>query len=53
MGLGGCLGGLYPVPTQPSQDPYLVYSEAKGPTYGQMKAIIGPGYEVSQTGSTN
>ena len=39
-GTGGWLGGLYPVPTRPSQDPYLVISEAKGPTYGQMKVNI-------------
>ena len=37
MGLGEGYTGYPPVP---SQDPYLANSEAKGPTYGQMKAIL-------------
>ena len=50
----GGLGGLYRYPTIPSQDPYLVNSEVKDPTHGQMKAILmhymrflrlGPGYD--------
>ena len=45
--LGGWLGGLYRYPNIPSQDPYLVNSSLKAPTYGQMKAIL----EVSRIGS--
>ena len=37
VGLEGCYTGYHPVTLQ---DPYLVYSEAQGPTYGQMKLIL-------------
>ena len=40
--------GAIPVPqTQPSQGPKYSIFKAKGPTYGQMKAIL----EVSEIGS--
>ena len=41
-GPGGWVEGLYRYPGPPSQDPYLVYIRPKGPTYGQMKAILVP-----------
>ena len=37
--VGGGRGYTGPHPV-PSQDRYLPYSEAKGPTHGQMKAIL-------------
>ena len=33
----GAWEGYTGTPARPSQDPKLVYSEAKGPTHGQMK----------------
>ena len=42
-GPGRAIPGTHPVP---SQDPYLHISKAKGPTHGQMKAIMGPSYTV-------
>ena len=49
MGIRVGRGGAIPVPTQyPPQDRYYTVSEAQGPTYGQMKAILRLMDEVSQ-----
>ena len=40
MGLGGYWEGYTGTLPDQSQDPYIELFKAKGPTYGQMKAIL-------------
>ena len=43
--------GLYRYPPDPSQDPYFSIFEAKGPTYGQMRAKYDCSMRFPRTGS--
>ena len=49
-GLVGAGRGYTGYPPDRPRDPYLVISQAKGPTHGQMKAILRLNDEVSRMG---